>query len=122
MSAFADKYANAPAIRELGGEEVKVGMVIRLTNDGDEWTGVAFMRVARVLAEIDDIEAEDGTSWHMPLVDRIDLIEDVPDPREELAKRLCTAWHLSMDGGMTGSCWYGVADEAIRWHNEQAQS
>ena len=114
MSAFADKYLNAPAIRTLTADEVKPGMVVRTVKVYQ--TGAIEVRVFRT-------DLPDGA---IADADRIELLEDVPDPREELAKRLyearCTGlyalgWHQADPA--VQNFWLAAAREAIAWHNEQ---
>ena len=109
MSEFFDKYRNAKAIRTLTADEVKLGMVVRVVkvhqNDAIEaW-------VFRAYPPIDN-------------ADLIELLEDVPDPREELANRLCAAsdngrWTWDSITGWDRDNFRSMADEAMRWADEQ---
>lgn len=110
MSEFFDKYANAKAIRTLTPDEVKPGMVVRVTNDYSDVFGITTVKA---------VGPESCRN-----ADLIELLEDVPDPREELAKRLHDVyakgrwtWDFLTDGSRDN--FRRVADEAMRWADER---
>lgn len=110
MSEFFDKYANAKAIRTLTADEVKPGMVVRITDQYSDGFDTTTRKV------------EDPEPYRH--ADLIELLEDVPDPREELAKRLHDAyaggvwtWDVLTPTGRDN--FRRMADEAMRWADEQ---
>lgn len=110
MSEFFDKYAHTKAIRTLTPDEVKPGMVVRITNHYSAGFGATTMKVVRPKA--------------YRFEDLIELLEDVPDPREELAKRLCDCftsgdWPWDVLTGTERDRYRRMADEAMRWADEQ---
>ena len=112
MSEFFDKYANAKAIRTLTLDEVKPGMVVRITGDYSECIAAYTFRVT-------------STPLGRGGADLIELLEDMPDPREELARRLHDGfangrqfWSEITDN--TREVFRRLADEAMRWADERA--
>lgn len=119
-TSFAARYATAPAIRRIGHDEVKPGMVVRaedITDDGQHhsWTFRA---------------TEPVPVSALAAYDYIYLIKD--DQREDLAEQLYEAFSLahptSVDGAWRGlpqehrERWRRAADVAIRWFGEQSTS
>lgn len=115
MSEFFDKYSHAPTIRVLRPDEVRVGMVVRVAVD-----------------HFDGVEASTLKVKYAPLsmyagADLIELLEDVPDPREELARRLYDdfskgrrrSWDEATDN--TREVFRRLAAEAMRWADERGE-
>ncbi len=113
-TSFAAGYATAPAIRRIGHDEVKPGMVVRaedITDDGQHhsWTFRA--------TEPIPVSA-------LAAYDYIYLIKD--DQREDLAEHLAEAFSLARPWRELPQDrrerWRRVADVAIRWFGEQSAS